>query len=438
METVNFQCGHCGNLMGVGHEFLGQQVRCPHCQQVVLAPPPPAPAPPPAPEGLQPPRLNLPDLSEPDSIFSSSDADDSLFGGSPRPLVELPPVEPTASAAPPVPQVETTEPYAPPETAADGAPPAFAPDPLPPLPEPMSPAQEPLAPAGEPNLLEQAIPRPVVRAPRQSGGWLIALVIVPLISYSILATIAVLYLRFFQPPPPQPPHPLEMVPDLEGDNKGATRSGKRVSINFQGRQLRELPPNLVTSLGQSLTVGDLEVMPERVERRKITFRVPGYEKPEPSADDCLLLHLRLKNVSRDVVFKPLDPFFYRKWRQEKGKTDVDMPFSYLTIGERRFFGGPLEYRPRGPKGGRDDPMHTIDGQDLNIELKPGEAMRTFVCTDPDDAGVKKALAAAHGPMTWRLHVRRGLVEIPNKGEYSACAVVGVTFTDQDIGRPAAE
>src|SRR3954468_5525969 len=38
MQTVNFQCGHCGNLMGVSVEFLGQQVRCPHCQQVVVAP----------------------------------------------------------------------------------------------------------------------------------------------------------------------------------------------------------------------------------------------------------------------------------------------------------------------------------------------------------------------------------------------------------------
>src|SRR5437763_1257562 len=46
MQTVNFRCGHCNNLMAVGTEFLGQQVRCPHCQNVVVAPPAaPAPAP---------------------------------------------------------------------------------------------------------------------------------------------------------------------------------------------------------------------------------------------------------------------------------------------------------------------------------------------------------------------------------------------------------
>ena len=65
MATVTFKCGHCNNLMAVNAEYLGRQVRCPHCQQVVVAPaqqsaaapppPPPVPvltletAPPPAP-----------------------------------------------------------------------------------------------------------------------------------------------------------------------------------------------------------------------------------------------------------------------------------------------------------------------------------------------------------------------------------------------------
>jgi len=44
MQTVNFQCGNCNNLMAVSAEFLGQQVRCPHCQAVVVAPAAPAPA----------------------------------------------------------------------------------------------------------------------------------------------------------------------------------------------------------------------------------------------------------------------------------------------------------------------------------------------------------------------------------------------------------
>src|SRR5437763_1339138 len=53
MQTTNFQCGHCGNLMAVTANMLGQQVRCPNCQQVVLAP---APAPTGTPAETDPPN----------------------------------------------------------------------------------------------------------------------------------------------------------------------------------------------------------------------------------------------------------------------------------------------------------------------------------------------------------------------------------------------
>src|SRR5260370_26559565 len=46
MQTVQFQCGHCGSMMGVSIEFLGQQVRCPTCQEVVVAPASSDPSPP--------------------------------------------------------------------------------------------------------------------------------------------------------------------------------------------------------------------------------------------------------------------------------------------------------------------------------------------------------------------------------------------------------
>ena len=38
MQTVNFNCPHCGNLMAVSMNLLGRNVRCPHCKQVLRAP----------------------------------------------------------------------------------------------------------------------------------------------------------------------------------------------------------------------------------------------------------------------------------------------------------------------------------------------------------------------------------------------------------------
>ena len=79
MQTLNFQCGHCGNLMAVGLEYLGQQVRCPHCGGIVIAPreaPIPASSPP-----LQPMFRVETDSSE--DIFSETPPGDSLFDEEP-------------------------------------------------------------------------------------------------------------------------------------------------------------------------------------------------------------------------------------------------------------------------------------------------------------------------------------------------------------------
>ncbi|HEX4591017.1 MAG TPA: hypothetical protein VH120_13860, partial [Gemmataceae bacterium] len=38
MDVVKFPCSSCQKLMAVGPELLGHHVRCPHCQQVIVAP----------------------------------------------------------------------------------------------------------------------------------------------------------------------------------------------------------------------------------------------------------------------------------------------------------------------------------------------------------------------------------------------------------------
>ena len=77
MQTVNFQCGSCNNLMGVSSEFLGRQVRCPHCQAVVVAPAAAA-----APETTSADAVAFvpaPDSPQ-DDIFAPPEPTDDLFG----------------------------------------------------------------------------------------------------------------------------------------------------------------------------------------------------------------------------------------------------------------------------------------------------------------------------------------------------------------------
>src|SRR5436190_24251032 len=93
METVNFQCGHCSQVLAVSKDHLGQQVRCPHCQQVVVAPLPSPPAPPlPFPDTLD--VQYHPPVEEYESIFSAPTESEDLFGDHPSGRVEMPPEVP--------------------------------------------------------------------------------------------------------------------------------------------------------------------------------------------------------------------------------------------------------------------------------------------------------------------------------------------------------
>jgi hypothetical protein len=289
---------------------------------------------------------------------------------------------------------------------------------------PLHSAEEAASTEIDTEALARAIPKPQIRAPADRGGWLIALLVVPLISYSILATIAVVYLRFFHSAPTTQPHPLEMIPDIEGEKPGAKRVNKEVSVKFHGRQEKDLPAQLRTTLRKPIRIGDLEVTPVSVELRTIEFIVRGKD-PVRSETPTLVLNLHLKNVSKDVAFHPLDPYFVRRWKEIKDESKEGMPFTYLAVGKERFYGGPIGLAERKER------HETIKDQQLGRELQPGEAMDTFICTSPDDP-VQEAAEAAKQPMLWRVQVRRGLVETPNRGELPASAVIGVEFARDEI------
>jgi S-adenosylmethionine hydrolase len=270
------------------------------------------------------------------------------------------------------------------------------------------------------DVLPPALPR---RAPDRGmrSGIFIALVFVPLISYSVLATIAVAVL-FLQV---QSHDPLEFLPDREGDLKGANRRQQGAVMYDRVPPERELPGRLKVALGRTIQLGDLEVTPERVELRRVEFRRPGFA-PEPAVDDSLVLYLRMQNISQDIVFSPTDPFFDRCW---KGLASGKKPYTFLDIGKNRLWGGPLPWKP----GRHLEEEDRIRGQQYK-NLQPGEQLTTFVCTDPQDH-VGKILRHYQGNLVWRVQVRRGLVPVRDR-EYPATSVIGVQFKDTDIVKPA--
>ena len=230
MQTVNFQCGHCGNLMAVSTEFLGQQVRCPTCQGVVVAPSATEVAPQQSAQADLP-QFDIPKGPDPDSIFSPpEETTDDIFGASAAPRLVIPPSEPQLELAPqpapaPAAAFETTLPDepsapAPAETHASESVESA-------VPSWMSNGPSETAPVA-------ADDRPgdvLVRSPRRSGGagavmWI---VLISLISYSILATVLVVILYMQRTAAKAPSLPLlEYMPDVDGDNPGAKRTEARM------------------------------------------------------------------------------------------------------------------------------------------------------------------------------------------------------------------
>jgi len=480
MQTVQFQCGCCGNLMAVGVEYLGQQVRCPHCQQVVIAPATTTSAPL---ELTEPPRMPASNgdpyadspfqsLAQSEDIFDQPDEPTDPLFGSEEPLLELPkPVElpemhllpadnnheaePAAFKEPsePIPpleldtlhlpaSLESVEPASMPievNGVSESAPPSISepsstPDLMPvwvdhpPTSESPAPAEAQTAAAAE------AIAQKPRLVASSGTGLFLPLVFLPVLLYAVLATFFAAYLYYRLQTQPSV---FDQLPDIEGDSPGVRRSK---ALRFDKRfATQPLAAHLIVPLGETIRVGAIQVTPLRVERRKIALLASeSNPRPEPSPYDALVLHLKLRNVAEDYAFTPLDNYFDRRWDP---KEPSNPPLTLLEVGKTIFFGGPAEWAPL--NRGRNDRSRRewIEGR-KNVDskgLQPGEETETIVCTDawnPETAKVLfgqdeqgKTIGKPYsGSLLWRVQLRRGLITYRGR-TLSATAVVGVSFTD---------
>ena len=493
MQTVNFPCVHCGNLMAVTADNLGQHVRCPTCQQVVLAPAvtqEPTPVTHPG-SGASPHQPDFHTADEPlptlmpstdhEDIFAAPEESDDLFGRSDAPQIEMPSDSGSVVPSPPaqVPHVPS------PVTDVASAPtaPDFIPPPPPPSVEPVasefptpeigltpdpapeadaafsqfpsmqldSPSATALQAPPEPGTTPSdaaaaelpATPLPSARAAARAqparGGvsfWLV----LPLLSYSLLTTAALYFLWNRTQAIEKNQNPLELyLPDAEGDKPGVIQLPKKVS-DKKKKALTDapLPAACRMRLGETREVGALAVTPERVRWHKIGLAPQGFDAAKGPLDGrALVLYLRLKNVSEDQSFQPLDRYFDRRWKGRKGPP----PLTLLEAGARRYYGGPAEWNQEPDRTVRGDQplperVSLLDVPDAPWEdpvdrpLEPGESVEAFVCTDPTDPATA-GLARHQGDFLWRVHIRRGLVEVRGL-KVPAAAVLGIEFTDRDV------
>lgn len=441
MQTVSFQCGHCHKLMGVTSAYLGKQVRCPHCQQVVLAPaaaPAPA-APPPAPTPAPPPQYPTfsappgPGRDEYESIFGQEVQDD-LFGTSAKPKIELPrePARPNLQLEPTVFQL--------PGVGGGHASPPADPGPTVSMPNDaphMTPGNTAVAPA--PGDWNAAPPppmpgadgamQPVARLPQRSTGassGILWIIIYALAFYGVLMTIVAL--MYLVKSGNATISPYDWMQD-----EGRPKATKSQSLIYKRPPpWGDLPPHLHAALKQTLQLGDLEVEPIKVEQKPITwkYRSSGHE-PVRADYDSLVLHLRLKNISKDTVFRPTDSFFDREWHEDKDNRE-NLPFTHLAA-NGHYFCSPFAWKPSRTSLSRGDNLRDefAEGQEDDKKiLNPGDEVKTVIVTDPKER-VPELLRNFNGKMEWRVQLRRGLVTVKDK-DYSCTTLIAVEFSMSQV------
>jgi len=445
MQTVNFHCPHCGNLMAVGTNLLGRNVRCPHCRQVVRAPaapgePPapsaPAPAPPPRQPGV--PSFNVPRPTEAHESIFGERHDEDVFGSEP-PKPRMPDAPGPISAPTPTPQtlpetvaVQTPTPNLPVANPLDFGT-AF----------PSSPAVEP-APDNRPVPRESDaggahgqpdrsayLPRPAREpAPATAAfAWI-------LLVYAGLATVAAGFFgyQYFTGDKPTGEHPFKAIPDFYGQYQKADR--RQLAVTGLPDPKLEVPASLRVKLDEEITVGDLQVRPTAVKRQVMKLTREHADKDDTSNDAGrgLVLTLHVKNVSADTTFHPNDPAFNRA-----AKKGQPLPYTALQIGSN------FHYGPFAWPFDADTKDAYIAGYKWPEEpLGPGEERDTWVTVAPSgakvagepDAVTRLESVQPTDALLWRVQLRRGLIRTHDDTgrdvEISATTVIGVEFRPDQI------
>jgi hypothetical protein len=197
---------------------------------------------------------------------------------------------------------------------------------------------------------------------------------------------------------PQPVQPAEIEAQSE--------PGRRADRSLKVEPEPPLAPDHITSLGKPLRLGSLELTPLGVRSQRVVLDRAlldgGRRNVRDGGAAALVLRLRLRNLSSDAIFAPLDEAFIRE-------RDHGSPESFIETGnDERIYIFPLAIQSE----------WSIRGQAFPV-LKPGESAETMVVSSPEARG------RAADPMTWRVRLRTGLDETE---------VVGVQFRIADIGR----
>jgi hypothetical protein len=194
-------------------------------------------------------------------------------------------------------------------------------------------------------------------------------------------------------------------PDLFTSAETAVDPGQRAGQSREYRPPTPLPPDRIVGLGETIRLELLEVTPLEIASGTVMLRHAirqGVTKR--GGDDALILKVRLKSLSSDLILVPLDETFLRA--RQRGVRD-----SFIESSSNR----QIDMFPLAVVS-----EWSIAGQEFR-ELEPGESYDSVFVSAPGAV----ACLDSKNPMTWRVRLRVDL----NKTE-----ILGIRFRDQDIRR----
>lgn len=162
--------------------------------------------------------------------------------------------------------------------------------------------------------------------------------------------------------------------------------GQRAKFSRKLAPPPPIKPEHLTTIGKPVRMGSLEVTPLAMTTGPIELKhLINAKEMRKDGQNALKLRLRFKNISKDLIFAPLDEAFLRE--REAGVTD-----SFIEI-----------------PNGRNIELHSlaltseweIAGQEFK-ELKPGESFESSLVSASD------ALDHKAPEMTWRIRLRTGI------------------------------
>jgi hypothetical protein len=226
-------------------------------------------------------------------------------------------------------------------------------------------------------------------------------VVVLLATWASLATILCLWIWWRQP---EPASPLENLPD-----DGVFQHEGKVVF-----PLEPLSQRYLIEVGRTKQFGVVALTPLAIECRPVRLLPDNY-----TTKPVLVLRLRLKNVSANQQFHPLDPAFLYP--------DPKRRLAGLPVFDRRGY----TYTLLHAQAGTDRLILPFDlpfRQGFSIEdqefplLAPQEEAESIVISDED------AFDEIDGRMIWRVMIRRGLAR-SGKG---VATVIGVVFDKSQV------